>query len=118
MQYAFRRCVQPRMAIAMLICQRYGIDVTPVVTLLAMGRPAVAEEPRGIAIGAVADVFHARDTGARESRRDIAGKIEESVIRPRRGLEETCVGVVLGREAGDEFRPDFVVRLADRRSQR
>src|SRR6476620_8598485 len=89
-----------------LICKRYGIDVTPVVALLAVGRPAVAEEARGIAIGAMAEILHAGHAGARESRGDVAGKVEQRVVRPRRGLEETRVGAVLGREAGDEFRPD------------
>src|SRR3981189_2613978 len=63
------RCgVQTWTAIALLICERYGIDVTPVVALLAVGRPAVAEEARGIAISAMAEILHARDAGAREPR--------------------------------------------------
>ena len=66
MEYVFRSRVQTRRALAMLICQRYGIDVTPVVALLAVGRPAVAEEARGIAIGAMAEILHARDAGARD----------------------------------------------------
>ena len=77
----FGGCVQPRAAIAVLICKRYGIDVTPVVALLAVGRPAVAEEARGIAISAMAEILHARDAGARESRGDVAGKVEERVVR-------------------------------------
>jgi hypothetical protein len=36
----------------------------------------------------MADILHARDTGAGESRGDVAGKIEQRVVRPQRGLEE------------------------------
>src|ERR1700716_162349 len=118
MEYVFRCGVQTWTAIALLICERYGMDVTPVVALLAVGRPAVAEEARGIAISAMAEILHARDVGAREPRGDVARKVEERVLRPRRGLEETRVRAVLGREAGDEFRPDLVVRLANHRPER
>src|SRR5262249_14335256 len=65
-----------RSAVPTLICQRYGIDVTPGVGLAPMGRPAVAEKPRRIGISAVADVLHAGDAGGGQAGSDIAGEVE------------------------------------------
>jgi hypothetical protein len=44
--------------------ERYGIEVTPVVFLLEVGRPAIAEEPFGIGICAMAHVFDMTDAGS------------------------------------------------------
>src|SRR5262245_5204393 len=103
---------------AALICERYGIDVTPVVRLAAVGRPAVAEKPRCIGIGAVADVLHAGDAGGGQAGGDVAGEVEQRMARPRGGPEKARIGSVIGLEAGDEFRSDLVVGLPDHRPER
>src|SRR6266481_2859745 len=90
---------------AMLIFQRYGIDVTPIVFLAAVGRPAIAEEARRVGISAVAEVLHLADAGGGEPGGDIAGKVEQGMVRPRRSPEKTFVRPVVGLEPGDEFRP-------------
>ena len=66
----------------------------------------------------MADVLHAADAGGGEAGSDIPGQVEQSMIRPRRGAEETAVRAIIGVEAGDEFRPNFVVRLADHWAER
>src|SRR5262249_56680506 len=100
------------------MCERDGVDVAPVVGLVAVGAAAVAEEPRGIGIGAVAEVLDLAHAGGGEAGGDIAGKIEQGVLRRRRGPEESFVRSVLGLEAGDEFGSGLVIRLADGRPQR
>src|SRR5262249_56831920 len=40
------------------------------------------------------------------------------MVGPRRRPEEPRIGGVVGLEAGDEFRPDLVVRLANHRPER
>src|SRR5262249_54939805 len=77
-----------------------------------------AEEPRCIGIGAVAEVLEPAHAGGGEAGGNIAGKIEQGVLRRRRGPEESFVRSVLGLEAGDEFGSDLVIRLADGRPQR
>src|SRR5262249_25114712 len=101
-----------------LSCERDGVDMPPVVGLGAMGGAAVAEEPRRIGIGAVPEVLDPADAGRGEAGGDIAGKIEQGVLRPRRGAEEPFVRAVLGLEAGNEFGPDLIVGLADGRPER
>src|SRR5262245_50187742 len=101
-----------------LICERYGIDVTPVVRLAPVGRPAVAEKPRRIGISAVADVLHAGDAGGGQAGGDIAGEVEQRMARPGGGLEKARVAGVVGLEAGNEFRSDLVVGLPDHWSER
>src|SRR5262249_58506173 len=63
----------------------------------------------------VLDPAHA---GRGEAGGDIAGKIEQGVLRLWRRSEESFVRSVLDLEAGDEFGPDLVVRLADGRPER
>ena len=66
----------------------------------------------------MAEILDAADAGGGEARGDIAGKIEQGVLRSRRRAEEPFVGPVLGLEASDEFGPDLVIRLADGRPER
>src|SRR5919197_1196713 len=66
----------------------------------------------------MAEVLESADAGSGEAGGDIAGKIEEGVLRPWRRPEESFVVCIFGREASDEFGPDFVVRLADGRPKR
>src|SRR5262249_57108037 len=101
-----------------LMCERDGVDVAPVVGLVAVGAAAVAEEPGCIGIGAVAEVLDPAHAGRGEAGGDIAGKIEQGVLRLWRRSEESFVRSVLDLEAGDEFGPDLVVRLADGRPER
>src|SRR5260370_2318307 len=98
--------------------ERDGVDVAPVVALLAVGRAAVAEEPRRIRVGAVPEVLDPAHAGGGEARGDIAGKIEQGVLRSRRRAEEPFVGPVLCLEASDEFGPDLVILSAGGRPQR
>src|SRR6266699_537235 len=48
--------------------ERDGVDVAPVVALLAVGRAPVTEEPRRIRIGAMPEVLDAADAGGGEAR--------------------------------------------------
>src|SRR5689334_18501052 len=57
--------------------ERDGVDVAPVVALVAMGGAAVAEEPGRVGIGAVPEVLDSAHAGGGEARGDIAGKIEQ-----------------------------------------
>src|SRR2546429_9842013 len=66
----------------------------------------------------MAEVLESADTVSGEAGRDIAGKIEEGVLRPWRRPEESFVIRVFGRETSDEFGSDLVVRLADGRPKR
>src|SRR5262249_58729763 len=95
------------------MCERDGVDVAPVVGLVAVDAAAIAEEPRCIGISAVAEVLDPADAGGGEAVGDIAGKIEQGVLRRRRGPEESLVRRVRDEETGDEFGPDLVIRLAD-----
>src|SRR5262249_50458054 len=83
-----------------------------------MGGAAVAGESRRVGIGAVPEVLDATDAGGGEARGDIPGKIEQGVLRRRRGPEESFVGRVRDEETGDEFVPDLVIRLADGGTER
>src|SRR5262245_38130737 len=107
-----------RSARSALISERYGIDVTPVVRLASVGRPAVAEKPRCIGIGALPDILHAGDAGGGQAGGDVAGEVEQRMARPRGGPEKARIGSVIGLEAGDEFRSDLVVGLPDHRPER
>src|SRR5258706_16356711 len=98
--------------------QRDGVDVAPVVALLAVGRAAVTEEPPRIRIGAMVEILDAVDAGSSETGDDITGKIEQGVLRRRRGPEESFVRHVCDEETGDEFGADLVIRLADRGTER
>src|SRR5262249_60841045 len=98
--------------------ERDGVDVAPVVGLVAVGAAAVAEEPPCIRIGAVAEILDPADAGGGEAGGDIAGKIEKGGLRPWRRAGEAFGRSVLGLEAGGEFPPDLVFRLADGRAER
>src|SRR5262245_16901731 len=97
----------------MSISQRYGIDVTPVVRLFAVGRAAVAEKTRFLGVSAMAEVLDPVDAGGLEPRRDVAGKVEQGVVRPLGRPKKAPVCAPLGGEAGHELRPDLIVGLAD-----
>src|SRR6187399_1729297 len=56
--------------------QRDGVDVPPVVRLLAMDAAAVAEEGRAVLVGAAADILDLSDAGAGQSRGNVPGEIE------------------------------------------
>src|SRR6516165_5906352 len=101
-----------------LPCERDGVDVPPVVGLVAVGGAAVAEEPCRIGIGAVPEVLDPADAGRGEAGGDVAGQIEQGVLRPCRGAEEPFVRAVLGLDAGDEFGRALVVRVAAGRLER
>src|SRR5437016_5038087 len=83
-----------------------------------MGRAAIAEEARGVAVGAGAEVLDVADAGASKPRRDEAGKIEHRVtILFRRDEEATVVGI--GRdETREKFRADLIARLPDHGTER
>src|SRR6476659_3794851 len=98
--------------------QRDRVNVPPVVALLAVGRAPVTEEPRRIRIGAVAEILDGADAGSSETGDDIAGKIEQGVLRRRRGPEVSFVRRVRDEETGDEFGADLVIRLANRGTDR
>ena len=89
----------------MLIFQRYGIDVTPVVFLAAVRRPAEAEKARRIGISAVAEVLDPADARRGQAGGDIAGKVEQGVTGPCRRLEKPLVRPIIGLEPSDEFGP-------------
>src|SRR5262249_25647214 len=107
-----------RFAKSPLVCERDGVDVAPVVGLVAVGAAAIAEEPRCIGIGAVAEVLDPAHAGGGEAGGDITGEIEQGGLRRRRGPEESFVRSIPGLEAGDEFGADLVIRLADGRPER
>src|SRR5262245_33621058 len=66
----------------------------------------------------MAEILKSADADPGEAGGDIARKIEEGVLGPWRGQEESFVVRVFGRETSDKFRPDLVARLADGRSKR
>src|SRR5712691_7408428 len=111
----FRRPPADRPSPPRSACQGDGADMTPVIALMAVDRPAVAEKPRLVGIGAVPEILDRTDSGCSQACRDIAREVEQAMVRPRRGPEETRIGRVVGLEAGDEFRPDLVIRLANHR---
>src|SRR5258705_8821701 len=101
-----------------LPCERDGVDVPPVVALVEVGSAAIAEEPCGVCIGAVAEILDGADAGGGEAGNDIAGKIEQGVLGPWRWLEKPFGREVLGPEAGNQFGPDLVIGLPDGRPER
>src|SRR3954470_13053056 len=91
--------------------------MSPVIALAAMDRTAIAEERLRIGVGAVVNVLDSANPGASQSRRDVAGEIEQSVAGACSRLEELLMAIVVAFEARDEFRSDLVVRLADHRAE-
>src|SRR3954447_15416001 len=89
------------------------IDVTAIIRLGPVRGPAVAEEARGVRVGAETNVLDSLDFSAIEPRSGVAGQIEHCMAGARRRSEEALVRVIRRRETVDEFRAHLVVRLAD-----
>ena len=71
-----------------------SIHMPAIIALAAMLRAAIGIEPVRFGIGAISAILDCTHAGRFQTRRDIAGEIEQIMIRPRARLEITFV--VLG----------------------
>ena len=93
-------------------------DEPAVVRLLAVGRAAVAEEPRLVGVGVEAAVLETDDAGARRALADIAVQIEHRARRIDARDEEARRLGIGGRVGLDEFGADLVGGLRDAGAER
>src|SRR5262249_62150250 len=66
----------------------------------------------------MAEILNTAHAGSSETGDDIAWKIEQGMLRCRRGPEELFVRRVRDEETGDEFGADLIIPLADRGTER
>src|SRR5262245_20016937 len=92
--------------------------MAPIVRLVAMCTAAEAVEALGRVICAQTKIFELRKAGLLGAPRDIAAEIEHGMFLALRGLEVATVRRISSKKSLDKFGADFVVRLADRRSER